>query len=126
MTFRYGKKIQEFVLPLIKLTHQNSAYPECLINVGGKLSKTEFNNNVYPVLAAMAPYNEYLSADTKRPLVNALQNGLLSRESNRICIMALTGMLAHPYSRLISHCTVVSRFSGLSLVMFFYTIGRES
>ena len=69
------------MLPLIRLTNHNSPYPECLINIGSgsRLSRTEFHNHVYPVLAAMAPYNEYLAADTKRPLVNALQNGLLSR-----------------------------------------------
>ena len=83
-------------MPLIKLTSHNSVYPGCLINAkeltasGGKVSRTEFHNYVYPVLAAMAPYNEYMAGDTKRPLVNALQNGLLSKDTNKTCIVALT------------------------------------
>jgi len=91
MLARYGQRIQELVVPLIELTRHNSPYPECLVNVGQqKLYRTEFHNHVYPVLAAMAPYNEYLTSATARPMVTVLQNGLLSKESNKICIVALT------------------------------------
>ena len=38
----------------------------------------------------MAPYNEYLDKKTSQALIKALQSGLLSRECQRICIVALT------------------------------------
>ena len=88
---RYGTALRSFVEPLIDLTKQNSPYPECLTNIlTHRLSKSDFQNQVYPVLAAMAPYNEFLDSTTTRALINALQNGLLSRECNRFCIVALT------------------------------------
>ncbi len=59
---RYGKAIHMFVTPLVKLTQRDSGYPESLVNVPrpGGLSRAEFHNHVFPVLAAMASYNEFL------------------------------------------------------------------
>ena len=88
---RYGTALHKFVDPLIDLTKPNSPYPDCLKNLQmHRLSKSDFHNAVYPVLAAMAPYNEYLESMTTRALINTLQNGLLSRDCNRFCIVALT------------------------------------
>jgi tuberous sclerosis protein 2 len=88
---RYGTALHAFVDPLIDLTKPNSIYPDCLTNIQTpRLLKSEFLHQVYPVLAAMAPYNEYLDSTTTRALINSLQNGLLSRECNRFCIVALT------------------------------------
>ena len=88
---RYGTALYAFVNPLIDLTKNNSPYPDCLTNIQtSRLLKSEFQQHVYPVLAAMAPYNEYLESTTTRALINALQNGLLSRDCNRFCIVALT------------------------------------
>ena len=88
---RYGTSLYAFVDPLIDLTKNNSPYPDCLTNIQmSRLLKSEFQQHVYPVLAAMAPYNEYLESTTTRALINALQNGLLSRDCNRFCIVALT------------------------------------
>ena len=81
------------------MTIQNSKYPEILFNLphpdpttGRKFSRGDFQNKVYPVLAAVAPYNEYLDKDNKitRNVISALQNGLVSKECSRTCIVALT------------------------------------
>ena len=88
---RYGTALYAFVDPLIDLTKNNSPYPDCLTNIQtSRLLRSEFQQHVYPVLAAMAPYNEFLESTTTRALINALQNGLLSRDCNRFCIVALT------------------------------------
>ena len=58
---RYGKAIHMFVNPLVKLTQRESGYPESLFNTpSAGFSRAEFHNQVFPVLAAMASYNEYL------------------------------------------------------------------
>ncbi|TRY76727.1 hypothetical protein TCAL_07432 [Tigriopus californicus] len=87
---RYGKAIYMFITPLVELTSRNSKYPEVLVNTLPNFSRSEFHNTVFPVLAAMASYNEFLEPSSQRSLINALHVGLLSRECNRICIMALT------------------------------------
>ena len=102
----YGSEITQFVNPLIELTSPNSNYPECLLNLplesenggGKKFSKGDFQNKVYPVLAAIAPYAEYLEttkasfsqSKVTREIIKALQNGLTHKECSRTCIVALT------------------------------------
>ena len=99
----YGNNIKAFVDPLIELTSANSGYPENLFNqpepdpiTHKKFSRGEFNNKVYPVLAALAPYAEFLENPnlSKTPvtknIVIALLNGLTHRECQRTCIVALT------------------------------------
>lgn len=87
---RYGKAIDMFISPLVDLTSRNSHYHEVLVNKPPNFSRSEFHNTVFPVLAAMASYNEFLEPPCQRSLINALHVGLLSRECSRICIMALT------------------------------------
>ena len=65
----YGNNIKDFVNPLIELTCQTGNYPDILFNhpesdpvTGRKFSKGDFFNKVYPVLAAIAPYSEYLES----------------------------------------------------------------
>ena len=51
---RYGTALHAFVDPLIDLTKNNSPYPDCLTNIqSSRLLKSEFQQHVYPVLAAM-------------------------------------------------------------------------
>jgi len=58
---KYGKDLHLFVNPLIKLTTRGeSKYPECLVNTPSGFGRTDFHNHVFPVLAAMASYNEHL------------------------------------------------------------------
>ena len=59
---RYGKAIYMFVSPLVRLTQRDSGYPEALVNVppSGISRAGVSQHNVFPVLAAMASYNEYL------------------------------------------------------------------
>ena len=72
-------------------TNKDKEYPDILFNLpepsetGKKFSKGDFQNKVYPVLAAIAPYADYLemsktSALTQskvpREIVKAIQNGL--------------------------------------------------
>ena len=87
---RYGKNIQEFVNPLVDLTSRNNKYPEILSNTPQSFSRSDFHNHVFPVLSAMASYNEHLEPTAQRNLINALHVGLLSKECARICIVALT------------------------------------
>ena len=60
------------------------------MNTPANFSRSEFHNRVFPVLAAMASYNEYLESPAQKALINALHVGLLSRDCYRICIVALT------------------------------------
>ena len=88
---RYGRAIYMFVTPLVRLTQKDSGYPEVLINTPpAGFSRADFHNRVFPVLAAMASYNEYLDSGVQRSLINALHIGLLSRDCNRVCVVALT------------------------------------
>ncbi len=58
---RYGKALHMFVVPLIKLTNKESGYPDILVNTPHKgFGRVDFHNHVFPVLAAMASYNEHL------------------------------------------------------------------
>ena len=102
----YGNDIKEFVHPLIELVQKDSKHPEILFNLpdpdpstGRKFSKGDFQSKVYPVLAAIAPYADYLETNktsfsqskVSREIVTALQNGLLEhKECKRPCIVALT------------------------------------
>jgi tuberous sclerosis protein 2 len=101
----YGSDIKAFIVPLIELTNPTSVYPDILFNLpppdpntGRRFSKGDFQNRVFPVLAAIAPYSEYLEgtmasfsqSQVTRNIVQALQNGLLSKECSRTCIVALT------------------------------------
>jgi tuberous sclerosis protein 2 len=87
---RYGKAIQSFVLPLVDLTSRECKLPDGLINKPPGLNRSEFHNRVFPVLAAMASFNEYLESAAQREMINSLHTGLLSKDCNRICISALT------------------------------------
>lgn len=87
---RYGNAIKAFALPLVDLTSRESKLPDGLKNKPSSLTRSEFHNRVFPVLAAMASFNEYLESAVQRELINALHTGLLSKECNKICISALT------------------------------------
>lgn len=84
---RYGNAIKAFALPLVDLTSRESKLPDALKNKPASgLTRSEFHNRVFPVLAAMASFNEYLESAVQRELINALHTGLLSKECNKICI----------------------------------------
>ena len=61
-----------------------------MVNTPANFSRSEFHNRVFPVLAAMASYHEYLESPAQKALINALHVGLLSKDCYRICIVALT------------------------------------
>ena len=101
MWFLNPDNIKEFVSPLIELTTPSLSYPDILFNLpepdpvtGRKYSRAEFYNKVYPVLAAIAPYSEYLESTSNskvtRAIVTTLLSGLSAKKSARTCIVALT------------------------------------
>ena len=57
---RYGAEIHRFVVPLVRLTSRECPFPEGLVNKPKGFGRSDFHNHVFPVLAAMASYNEYL------------------------------------------------------------------
>ncbi len=64
---RYGKAIHMFITPLVRLTQRDCGYPEVLVNTPPSgFSRADFHNHVFPVLAAMASYNEYLVREIKK------------------------------------------------------------
>ncbi|QQP40814.1 Tuberinlike, partial [Caligus rogercresseyi] len=67
---RYGKSINKFVTPLVLFTDKTSSYPCNLSNTPNKFNKSDFHNH--------------------SALIRALELGLLSKECNRMCIVALT------------------------------------
>ena len=80
MYSRYGNAIKAFALPLVDLTSRESKLPDGLRNKPARgLTRSEFHNHVFPVLAAMASFNEYLEPAVQRELINALHTGLLSK-----------------------------------------------
>ncbi|XP_040576588.1 tuberin [Lepeophtheirus salmonis] len=87
---RYGKSINKFITPLVSFTDKNSNFPLHLTNTPSKFSKSDFHNHIFPVLAALASYNEFLVPASQSSLIRALELGLLSKECNRMCIVALT------------------------------------
>lgn len=101
----YGSDIKAFITPLIELTSPKSSYPDILFNLpdsdlitGRKYTKGEFQNKVYTVLAAIAPYTEYLESSkgsyslskVAKDIVMAFLSGLSYKECSRTCIVALT------------------------------------
>ena len=100
----YGNNIKDFVNPLIGLTDSSLKYPDILSNLpickdtGKKYSRGDFVNKVYSVLAAIAPYSEYLEGSqtsfsqskVTNNMVVTLVQGLTIKESSRTCILALT------------------------------------
>ena len=87
MYSRYGNAIKAFALPLVDLTSRESKLPDGLRNKPARgLTRSEFHNHVFPVLAAMASFNEYLEPAVQRELINALHTGLLSK--GRFCMMS--------------------------------------
>ena len=78
------------------LTSRESKLPDALQNKPPSLTRSEFHNRVFPVLAALASFNEYLESAVQRELINSLHTGLLSKECNKICISALTACAVSP------------------------------
>ena len=90
-TSTYCSFSSQFCLNFSPSANKDKEYPDMLFNLpepsetGKKFSKGDFQNKVYPVLAAIAPYADYLemskaSALTQskvpREIVKAIQNGL--------------------------------------------------
>ena len=78
----YGNNIKEFVNPLIDLTAPEQKYPEVLFNLppedaGKKYSRGDFFNKVYSVLAAIAPYSEFLEGSQTQSFSQSKVNNLI-------------------------------------------------
>ena len=91
-------------------------------DTGKKYSRGDFVNKVYSVLAAIAPYSEYLEGQNSFSqskvtlnMVLTLLQGLTYKESSRTCIVALTACsLEMPKTMLRAIDKVLLAFSKIS------------
>ena len=85
MYLRYGNAIKAFALPLVDLTSRESKLPDGLRNKPARgLTRSEFHNHVFPVLAAMASFNEYLEPGVQRELIDLCRLDALNGQRARI------------------------------------------
>ena len=95
----YGNNIKEFVNPLIDLTAPEQKYPEVLFNLppedaGKKYSRGDFFNKVYSVLAAIAPYSEFLEGSQTQSFSQSKVNNLIIKSENlAVCLCGSTYLL---------------------------------
>ncbi|XP_076040511.1 TSC complex subunit tuberin isoform X2 [Oratosquilla oratoria] len=85
-----GNDVDYFAAALCDLVSDKSLdLPESLHNTPTKLTKTEFQSFVFPVLAALASYHMHLEPRIQQKLIKCLQMGIMGRTSS-MCVSALT------------------------------------
>uniref|UniRef100_A0A1Q3F6E4 Putative tuberin n=1 Tax=Culex tarsalis TaxID=7177 RepID=A0A1Q3F6E4_CULTA len=75
-----------------------------LIFYSSKPTQTDIHDLVLPVLASLATYHQHLEFLTKKNIIDALKNGLISRRP-QICIQTLTVLLLEMPDPLVSKLT---------------------
>jgi len=95
MLVRYEESISLLAGSLCALVQTSSLVQTRLpdINVPSRFGRTDLNMSVYPVLAALASYNRWLDLDIQKRLIKSLEYGLLSRDCNKVCTVALTACI---------------------------------
>jgi len=89
MFTRYGKSISQFATVLCSLVNDKGKLDSC----SSKVSRSDFQQTVFPVLAALASYNKLLEPAMQQKLIVCLEFGLMSRDCNQVCIVALTACI---------------------------------
>jgi len=89
MFTRYGKSISQFATVLCSLVNDKGKLDMC----SSKVSRADFQQTVFPVLAALASYNKLLEPSMQQKLIVCLEFGLMSRDCNQVCIVALTACI---------------------------------
>ena len=88
---RYVKKINMFATALCNLFVPSHPLP--VQNTPLKFGRAEFHCEIYPVLAALASYNRHLDQAEQKKLIKCFECGLMTRTSNKVCIVALTAFI---------------------------------
>ncbi|XP_053386314.1 tuberin-like isoform X2 [Mercenaria mercenaria] len=63
-------------------------FPEKLVGAPAKLTRSDFHAYVFPVLAAMVTYHNYLDRNRQRELIKCLEFGMVSKCA-KLCVNAL-------------------------------------
>jgi len=91
MLVRYEESISLLAGALCSMVQTNSRLPD--INTPSRFGRSDYFMAVYPVLAALASYNRWLDVEFQRKLIKSLEYGLLSRDCNKVCTVALTACI---------------------------------